>query len=122
MKTIVYDLGQDKIIDLHHDYYNIDESKFNIHFFDTIEFHNYHQKNSEETYRVINIKNNKLICIYYFGEKRKSIYMPYSSPFSKFLVGRNLSYEMWEKIIEGFKTIGKVLKVESINILLYFVP
>ena len=118
MKTIVYDLGEGKITDLNCDSYNIDESKFNIHFFDTMEFHDYHQKNSEETYRVLNIKNNKLICIYYFGEKKKSIYMPYSSPFSKFLVRRNLSYEMWGKIIDGFKNIGKMLKVESINITL----
>lgn len=118
MKTIVYDLGENKVKDLELNSKDIDENKFNIHFFDTMEFHNYHQKNCEEAYRVLNIKNNKLICIYYFGIKRGSIYMPYSSPFSKFLVEKDLSYETWNKIIYGLKMIGNILKADSINITL----
>lgn len=114
MKTIIYDIEQKKII---HDFKDID-IEIESMFFDRIEFHNYHQKNCEQVYRVINIKKNKIIAIYYIGIRNNSAFMPYSSPFSYINYNKKISYNEYNYIIEGMKHICENLNLNYIKITL----
>ncbi len=116
MRTILYDIISKEFMD---DKDNNIEYKLNEEiFFDTYEFHNYHKKNCDQLYRVINMKKNKIIASYYIAKKGESICMPYSSPFSYIICQTEISYKEFNSIIDGMKKLCQLINCENIKITL----
>lgn len=115
MKTIIYDIVENEF-KKEFCIYDYEQYIVNKIFFETLEFHEYHEKNCEQLYRVINVKKGKIIGVYYIGIRGNQAFMPYSSPFSQINILQKLSYNDFNNLINGMKKICKENDIKEINV------
>lgn len=84
IETLFYDLDLKKFINF--DYKFEEDKSFNMTFYDTEEFHEYHQIFADKVYRIVFIKQNRNLGYCYVGIKDNVMKAPYSAPFSMFFL------------------------------------
>jgi len=120
MQFIVFDLALNEITEITPEapkiVNNLQQPTEEI-FYESDDFHQYHEKFCDGVYKVYNIYHKKLYGVYYFGLKENTLRMPYSAPFSIFYL-RESQLFIIDNIIKGLKSIATKLKVNSIQITL----
>ncbi|WP_417204720.1 hypothetical protein [Acetoanaerobium sticklandii] len=84
-------------------------------FYDSIEFHNYHQKFISKVYRIFIKSNNKLLGYCYMGNDQNLLKSPYSSPFSLIFFRHNYTVKDACHFISGIKLISKHLNMNKVR-------
>jgi len=113
LEDLYYNINSQQII--YCDNNCIQLNKFiNPLFFDTEEFHQYHQKFAEKVYRIFFCNNNKQIAYCYIGLKNGIMKAPYSSPFSMVYVKNKYRINQICSVIKGLIDCAEILKCEKI--------
>lgn len=80
-------------------------------FFDTEDFHSYHEKNVSKVYRLTFVEGENPIAFCYIGEKydakEKILCIPYSAPFSKVYFSKKSKTEDRVKVYREFKKVSE---------------
>jgi len=81
-------------------------------FFDTVEFHKYHQSTVDEVWLVEMQSNADILGMIYMGIKFKEAFTPYSSPFSLIYLKKNYTIK---DAITFFDSVIKVLLIKEVK-------
>lgn len=84
-------------------------------FYDQPKFHEYHQKFSDEVFRLIIQSNNKFIGYCYLGGKNGVLTAPYSSPFALLYLKENFKIRDACVFIDGIKSFAVHKDFKIIN-------
>ncbi len=91
-------------------------SNYPVYFFDTQEFHLYHQKNAKEVFKLIFMDESSVTAFCYIGYNgSNNLKAPYSSPFSDIYTIKKPDSVLLEKILSCLKDY-----VKNMNSDLYF--
>ena len=131
MIELIYDIkkeafiGRDKLkntlefeVQYISDFPEIDySSRFeDVLFFDSEEFHAYHEKNAENLYKLIFKDNETYLGFCYAGERhidnQKMLCIPYSSPFSKVYFSKKAKSSDRERVYKALGNIAKLMKAD----------
>jgi len=87
-------------------------------FFDSIDFHEYHQQFAEKVYRVFIRSNGKILGYYILGLRSDQIKLPYSSPFSMVYMRKNYKVKDVKVVVKNMIDCCEKLGCSEIEITL----
>ncbi len=115
LSNLIYSYEENRIVCCESDNLEFNLSMIEPLFFDSLEFHHYHQKFLEKTYKLYVKYKNKIIGYYYFGIKGDCMCFPYSSPFSLIYLKKKYTIDEIIIVVSSIKNVGILLNVKKIR-------